>query len=155
MGERVTAIAILEEEESELILSNEDLLVEIVCSVLAGRSEPSKIAAALKLPNEAKRIQSLMRSAECQKALWKAKRDIPVTMTERIKRRLPVFVEQMEGLALDSSDSRTQFAALKDLMDRGGIGATQKVALTSPEAYKRAIADLMEDEGPVKPEITD
>lgn len=156
MDEPVSAVLEDSEIDVSLAISDEDLLVEIVCAALAGRAESRKIALALNLPNERKRIQKLLHSAEGQRALWKAKRDIPATMTERIKRRLPVFVEQMETLALDSSDSRTQYAALKDLMDRGGIGATQKVALTSPEAYKRAIADLMDDQdGPTRPEVTE
>lgn len=134
--------------------SDEDLIVEAVCAVLAGHSGPAQISVALKLPHERVRIHKLQQTAPYQRALWKAKRDIPATITEKIKRRLPIFVEQMEALALDSSDSRTQFAALKDLMDRGGMGATQKVALTSPEAYRRAVVDLMEDPEPTAEEST-
>lgn len=153
MDESVAAVLGDSEVDVSLALSDEDLLVEIVCAALAGRAEPGKIALALNLPHEKKRIQKLLHSAEGQRALWKAKRDVPATMAEKLKRRLPVFVEEMELVALDRSDKRTQYAALKDLMDRGGLGATQKVALTSPEAYKRAIADLMDDqEGPPRSE---
>lgn len=141
-------VAELQEDALEPVLgmSDDELLAEVVCSVLAGRSNSAEIAEHLNLPLEKKRIKALLGSAAGQRALFKAKRDITATITDRIKRRIPVFVEQMEKLALDGGDARTQFAALKDLMDRGGIAATQKLAISSPEAYKRAIADLLDDD---------
>lgn len=125
--------------------SDDDLLADAVCQVLAGKLTPSTIARELKRPEDVRRIQSLLYSAQGQRMLFKARRDVAGATTERIKRLLPRAVEEAAKLAFDSDDSRTKAVMLKDLMDRAGIGATQKIAINSPEAYKRAIAELQDD----------
>jgi hypothetical protein len=125
--------------------TDEELLTELVFFALQGYKSPNSMVKLLNIPHEFNRVNVMMRGPQYQRAVFKAKRDVTETVTERIKQRLPVYMRKMEGLALNSEDARTQVVALKDLMDRGGIGATQKVALTSPEAYRRAVIDLMED----------
>lgn len=122
--------------------SDDDLMADAVAMVLSGKLTPSKVALELKRPEDVRRIQSLLYSAQGQRMLFKARRDIVATTSERIKRLLPRAVEEAAKLAFESDDPRTKAAMLKDLMDRAGIGATQRIAINSPEAYKRALAEL-------------
>lgn len=138
-------LAVYDECPVPQALTDEELLADAICQVLAGKLTPSTIANELKLPHEAARIRSLLNSAHGTRLLFKARRDITATTTERIKRLLPRAVEEAAKLAFESEDTRTKATMLKDLMDRGGIGATQKIAINSPEAYKRALMEFADD----------
>lgn len=134
-----------EEPRIPQALTDEELLADSVCQVLAGVLTPTTIARELGRPEEATRIRSLLNSAQGQRILYKARRDVTSATTERIKRLLPRAVEEAAKLAFASEDTRTKATMLKDLMDRAGIGATQKIAVNSPEAYKRALLELSDD----------
>lgn len=126
--------------------SDEELIEAMVYQTMIaeGRSPgPKRLSAALDLPHEYARIQKLYAMAAFQTQLHRARRDVAGYTTDRVKALLPRLAEEMLKLALNSEDSRTQFAALKDLLDRGGTGAAQKVSLTTPAAYQQAIAELM------------
>ena len=125
--------------------TDSDLLSELVFYALQGYKTPNSMVKLLSIPHEFNRVNAMMKSAVYQRAVFKAKRDVTETVTERCRKDLPVFYQRMKSHALKNPDGRTAVVALKDLMDRGGMGATQKVALTSPEAYRRAVIDLMED----------
>lgn len=126
--------------------TDSELLSELVFYALQGYKTPNSMVKLLSIPHEFNRVNTMMRSAAYQRAVFKAKRDVTESVTERCRKDLPVFYQRMKTHALENPDGRTAVVALKDLMDRGGMGATQKVALTSPEAYRRAVIDLMEDE---------
>jgi hypothetical protein len=145
MSER-TEIAIPDEMDTiPQALTDEELLADAICQVLSGVASHTKIAHALERPEDVARIRSLLNSAQGVRLLYKARRDITTTTTERIKRLLPRAVEEAAKLAFASEDTRTKATMLKDLMDRGGMGATHKIAVNSPEAYKRAILELADD----------
>ena len=93
-----------------------------------------------------KDVQEIMRNPDFQHDVLVARRDLVAASVEAIKRNLMSYVLEADKLARNSSDARTKHSALKDLMDRGGIGATQKIALNSPAAYRDSVKDLVEDD---------
>jgi hypothetical protein len=102
------------------------------------------------VPGEVARIDAILESGEFQKAVQEAKRDLVSSVIEQVKRRLLKYVREMDRLAMANEDKRTKFQALKDLLDRGGTGASQKIALNTPSAYRDAVKDLLEDEETVE-----
>lgn len=130
----------------EPVLSDEDLIAEIVFQMLLGVGNATKMAREIGIPTQRNRVQALMKSQEVQRLAFKARRNLASSTIERIQRMLPRFEQEMEKIALESDDTRSKVVALKDLMDRGGAGATQKLAVTGPEAYRKAVEDLVESE---------
>jgi len=145
MGEIVGVPALPEELPIPQADSDDDLLADAISQVLSGKLTPATIARELKRPEDTQRISSLLYSAQGQRLLFKSRRDIVATTSERIKRMLPRAVEEAAKIAFDSEDPRAKAMMLKDLMDRAGIGATTRIAINSPEAYKRALLELADD----------
>lgn len=138
------------DDERSLAPTDDELLADAVCQVLAGVLTPANIARELGMPQEATRIRSLLNSAQGARMVFKARRDVAGTMAERMKRLLPKAVEEAAKVALDPEVTPQKTAMLKYIMDSNGLGGTQKIAINSPEAYKRALMEFAED--PDEPE---
>jgi len=80
----------------------------------------------------------------------RAKKDIAASVLDAIRDQLHKFLAEYTDLGLTCGDPRVRAQVLKDLLDRGGTGATAKVALTTPDMYKRAIQEYIEQESPVE-----
>ena len=128
-------------------LSDEELLEAMVWQTLVDgmvAPGPQGLAKRMERPEEVDRIKRILNGSEFHVKVFRARRDLVAYTTDRIKELLPRLAKEMLTLAHNSEDSRTQFAALKDLLDRGGTGAAQKLSLSTPSAYQQAIADLIE-----------
>lgn len=138
------------ELEAPLILTDDELLEAMLFQTLAdGLTAPRPLALAKRMERleDYPRIKRILSLPEFHVKLLRHKKDLVAYTTDQIKAWLPGLARKMLALAQDSEDSRTQFAAIKDLMDRGGTGAAQKVSLSTPSAYQQAIADLVEPIG--------
>ena len=91
-----------------------------------------------------KEIESYVETLTFLNLVSQAKKDMASSVVDRIKERLHAYITEMEGLALNPGDPRVRFQALKDLLDRGGTGATQKMALTSPSAYRKVVEEFLD-----------
>ena len=90
------------------------------------------------------KIEDYSNNLSFLEAVARAKKDMAASVVDRIRDRLHTYITEMEGLALGSGDPRVRFQALKDLLDRGGMAATQKMSLTSPSAYRKAVEEFMD-----------
>lgn len=139
-------------EEPALPLTNGDLLALMLEQYLRGHRSAVTITKALHLPREYSRITSLLKSASFQREIHKAKRDISAATVDIIKRHLPEYFREMHDIAINSTDVRSKVDALKDLMNRGGTAPTQKLAHSTPKAYKDMLAELMDVPVTAEPE---
>lgn len=132
-------------EDSEPLdppIPRSSLIQDVICAILAG-----KTAKDIHVMHgvDAQALQRLKNSTEFNREMYVARRNVTTAVTEWIKRKTPELAMKMHALATTGEDARTQFAAVKDLLDRAGMGPTQKVALSTPQAYKDAIAELQDD----------
>ena len=122
-----------------------------------GATSPIGVSHQLGLKEESALIRRIINDPDFGRAVWDARRDPAETAVRKIKQNLLTYASEMHKIAIDGSDKRSQVTALKDLMDRGGMGAAQKIDIKSPSAYKDAVKDLTEDppalleENPVEP----
>ena len=122
----------------------------VLAQYLGGVRNPGLIAQALNTPDEEEQINAFLRSAEFNTCLVRAKKDIAASVLDAIRDQLHKFLAEYTDLGLTCGDPRVRAQVLKDLLDRGGTGATAKVALTTPDMYKRAIQEYIEQESPVE-----
>ena len=113
---------------------------------LAGKRGAGTIAKLLDHPELIKNVQQVLNSARFLSMIHDANRDVLASVTTRLRRNVHKYVTVMDDLAGDDSDKRTQFQATKDLLDRAGTGAAQKLSISTPSAYRAAVEDLLEDE---------
>ena len=118
----------------------------VLAKYLQGVRAPGLIAQALGTPDEVNQIDAYLRSADFTTALLRAKKDMAASVLDAIRDRLHTFLDEYMDLALNSNDPRVRAAVLKDLLDRGGTGATAKVALTTPDMYRKALEEYIEKE---------
>ena len=122
---------------------------------LGGMTNPAQIAVAAGVDGEATEfIRTYLRSQEFIIDEKRAKKDTAASVVDTIKEQLHAFLDQYIALAKDCNDPRVRASILKDLLEKGGAGATAKFSLTSPEAYKRKVEEYMEkDENGKKPDV--
>lgn len=125
--------------------TKEELRALALQKYLSGIRSPKAIAEVLGVPDRTAEIAAYFASEPFQVALRRAKRDMASSVVDTIKERMHVYLDELEKLALASIDPRVKVAALKDLLDRGGTGGMQKVSLTSPAAYKKALSEFTDD----------
>ena len=116
----------------------------VLAKYLQGVRVPALIAQALSAPEQEEEINAYIRSAEFNTALLRAKKDMAASVLDAIRDQLHTFLDEYMDLALNSNDPRVRAQVLKDLLDRGGTGATAKVALTTPDMYRKAVEEYME-----------
>jgi hypothetical protein len=116
----------------------------VLAKYLQGIKSPALIAQACNTPDAAGEIDAYLRSAEFLTSLARAKKDMAASVLDAIRDQLHTFLDEYMDLALNSNDPRVRAAVLKDLLDRGGTGATAKVALTTPDMYRKAIEEYIE-----------
>jgi len=122
----------------------------VLAKYLQGIRSPALIAQALEIPGQEGEIWAYIRSAEFNTALVRAKKDMASSVLDAIRDQLHTFLDEYMDLALNSNDPRVRAAVLKDLLDRGGTGATAKVALTTPDMYRKALEEYLEPEASEK-----
>ena len=122
----------------------------VLAKFLEGVRTPSLIAQALDVPDQEGQIDAYLRSAEFNTALVRARKDMASSVLDAIRERLHTFLAEYTALGLDCGDPRVRAQVLKDLLDRGGTGATAKVALTTPDMYRRAISEFIEEDKPIE-----
>jgi hypothetical protein len=110
---------------------------------LEGVHSAPAIAAAIAAPDQEEEIAAYLRSAEFHTAVLRAKKDMAASVIDTIKAKLHTLLGQYLELT-ECNDPRVRAAVIKDLLDRGGTGATSKVALTTPDAYRKAIEEYIE-----------
>lgn len=115
---------------------------------LRGRETAFAIAKGLGLSEVPLTLKHVLNEQDFRLAVYEARKRPAEATIKFVQQNLFKYASAMDILAGDSTDKRTQLTALKDLMDRGGMGASQKIDIKSPTAYKAAVADLMEDEIP-------
>lgn len=120
------------------------LRTRVLAKYLEGTHEPYLIAQALEMPAREGEIDAYLRSAEFNTLLVRAKKDMAASVIEAIKSDLHTFLAEYTELGLDCGDPRVRAAILKDLLDRGGTGAAAKVALTTPEMYRKVLEEYVE-----------
>ena len=124
----------------------EILFYQVLDLYLAGRRGAITMAKVLEQPTWVPQIQKILNSAKFLTLIHDAKRDIVASVTTRLRRNVHKYITVMDALAGDESDKRTQFQAAKDLLDRAGTGAAQKLSISTPSAYRAAVEDLLEDD---------
>jgi hypothetical protein len=117
----------------------------VLAKYLEGMRSPALIAQALKVPDQEGVIDAYLRSAEFNTHLLRAKKDMASSVLDAVRERLHTFLNEYMDLGLSCNDPRVRAAVLKDLLDRGGTGATAKVALTTPDMYRKAIEEYIEN----------
>jgi len=118
----------------------------VLAQYLGGVRNPGLIAQALNTPDEEEQINAFLRSAEFNTCLVRAKKDIAASVLDTIREQLHTFLAEYTALGLACGDPRVRAQVLKDLLDRGGTGATAKVALTTPDMYRKAIEGYIEND---------
>ena len=118
---------------------------QILDLYLAGKRGALTMSKLIEQPEREMEIQRILDSARFLTLVHEAKRDIVASVTTRLRRHVHKYITTMDGLAGDESDKRTQFQATKDLLDRAGTGAAQKLSISTPSAYRAAVEDLLED----------
>lgn len=116
----------------------------VLSKYLEGVTTAPAIAAALEVPDKVEEISAYLRSAEFATTILRAKKDMAASVVDAIKAQLHTYFAKYVDLGMTCGDPRVRAAVLKDLLDRGGTGATAKVALTTPDAYRKAIEDYVE-----------
>src|SRR3972149_4725089 len=116
----------------------------VLAKYLQGVRVPALIAQALAIPDAEGEIDAYLRSAEFNTHLLRAKKDMASSVLDAIREQLHTFLAEYTTLGLDCGDPRVRAQVLKDLLDRGGTGATAKVALTTPDMYRKAIEEYIE-----------
>ena len=112
---------------------------------LGGMTSPAGIAQAAGLDGEAEAfIRTYFRSQEFLIDEKRAKKDTAASVVDAIKEQLHTFLEQYIALAKDCLDPRVRASVLKDLLEKGGAGATAKFSLTSPDAYRKKVEEYLE-----------
>lgn len=137
-------------------VAGEEVLMQralVIAKYLEGIRSPNLIAQALGTPEQVPEIDAYLRSAEFNTALLRAKKDMAASVVDAIKAQLHEFLAKYTDLGLNCGDPRVRAQVLKDLLDRGGTGATAKVALTTPDMYRKAVAEYLEEEKYIEPEI--
>ena len=120
------------------------LRTRVLAKYLEGVRDPALIAQALEQHGREGEIDAYLRSAEFNTLLVRAKKDMAASVIEAIKADLHTFLAEYTELGLDCGDPRVRAAILKDLLDRGGTGAAAKVALTTPEMYRKVLEEYIE-----------
>lgn len=127
--------------------------------VLQGATTPHAVSKELGLEEDSSNIRTILNDTDFRLAIYEARKRPAETAVKFIQQNLITYARKMHGVAMDDGDKRSQFSALKDLMDRGGMGAQQKLTIGSPAMYRKEIEDLLEDEpealAPTRPEITE
>lgn len=114
---------------------------------LSGMTAPTEIAKAAGLDGDAeKTIAYWFGTQDFAVTLQRTKKDMASSVVDTIKEQLHFFLEEYVKLAKDCGDPRVRAQILKDLLDRGGTGSTQKLALTSPEAYRKKVEEYLDDD---------
>lgn len=126
--------------------TKDELHALVLQKYLAGVRGPKAIAVALEVPEQETWIANHIGTEGFQVALKRAKRDMASSIVDTIKGRMHAYLDELEKLALTCTDPRIKVAALRDLLDRGGTGGMQKVSLTSPAAYKKALEEFTDEE---------
>lgn len=112
---------------------------------LSGMTSPAEIAKAAGLDGEAETaVRHYFGTMDFAIELKRAQKDQAASVVDAIKEQLFKFLEEYTNLALTCGDPRVRAQILKDLLDRGGTGATQKMALTSPDAYRKKVEEYLE-----------
>jgi len=118
----------------------------VLAKYLEGVRVPATIAAALNVPEQEEAINAYLRSAEFNTHVLRAKKDMASSVLDMIREQLHTFLAEYTALGLACGDPRVRAQVLKDLLDRGGTGATAKVALTTPDMYRKAIEGYIEND---------
>lgn len=130
---------------------------------IQGRTTAASISFKLGLKEVSSEVRRILDDPDFGRAVWEARREPAEAAVRKIKQNLLTYAGEMHNIALDPSDKRSQVAALKDLLDRGGTGAAKQIDIKTPSAYKAAVQDLMEEpvapeplpEEPTKPKVTE
>ena len=113
---------------------------------LAGEHSPTKIATMAGLDGDAAAyLKHFFNTEEFTTELRKAKKDTAAAVVDSIKEQLHKFLDQYIELAEKCTDPRVRATVLKDLLEKGGAGATAKFSLTSPDAYRKKVEEYLED----------
>ena len=117
---------------------------------LQGDETPHAIAKALGLGELPPKMKHILNEQDFRLAVYEARKRPAEAAIKFVQQNLMTYASQMHNISLDPTDRRSQVTALKDLMDRGGMGAAQKIDIKSPSSYKAAVADLVEDKPAVE-----
>lgn len=131
--------------DSTLLMS---LHREILYQYLAGRTKCADILARLNLPQTPENLKELSKhlgTAEFQRQVEMGRRDVVASVLDRFRERLHRWAEIMETLAEEGKAERTRFLAVKDILDRSGTGAIQKLSVTTPAQYTKILSAFMSD----------
>ena len=117
---------------------------EVLWACLSGSMTPQAVCKKLGLDplKWSLYVTNVINKMHFQTMLVDARRDMIVSVQERLKQNLHLYIEQAEKIAL-SGEERNQVAMLKDLLDRAGTGATQKVSVQTPTEYKRRMEEML------------
>ena len=114
---------------------------------LAGEHNPHKVATMAGLDGDAgDYLKQYFNSGEFAEALRKAQKDTASAVVDSIKEQLHKFLDQYIELAETCTDPRVRASILKDLLEKGGAGATAKFSLTSPDAYRKKVEEYLEED---------
>jgi hypothetical protein len=116
----------------------------VLAKYLEGVRSPALIAQALGTPDDESAIDAYLRSAQFNTHLVRANKDMATSVLDAIREQLHSFLAEYTDLGLNCGDPRVRAQVLKDLLDRGGTGATAKIALTTPDMYRKALEEYRE-----------
>ena len=117
----------------------------VLIKFLGGMTSPAEIAKAAGLDGDGeKTVSNYLSTNDFLASLQRAKKDMAASVVDTIKEQLHAFLDAYIDLAKSCGDPRVRAQILKDLLDRGGTAATQKMALTSPEAYRKKVEEYLE-----------
>ena len=112
---------------------------------LGGMTNPAKIAEAAGVDGEGEiAIRTYFRSQDFLIDEKRARKDTAASVVDAIKEQLHAFLEEYIKLANNCHDPRVRASILKDLLEKGGAGATAKFSLTSPDAYRKKVEEYLE-----------
>lgn len=114
---------------------------------LAGHRTAQAIVSFCGLPaDQEESVRLLLRSKTFLRRAVEATQIVDMTILGWLRRRGLKYAVNMDSLADRPDDPRVQFQANKDLLDRLGTGATQKVQVTTPDDWKRLAREFSEPE---------
>ena len=112
---------------------------------LSGIRTPGAIAKELGVPDQKNQIARIIDSPTFQKKVMEAEKDLTASVRERFTRNVHVAAYTMEKLSEQEKDTRVQFQATKDLLDRAGTAPTTKQEFYTPDDYARRHMELQRE----------
>ncbi|MFA5354628.1 MAG: hypothetical protein WC291_10395 [Thermodesulfovibrionales bacterium] len=125
-----------------------DIVKEVLYLQLACENSPVKILAGLGVAHTPANLtylnRKILEQPDYLAKLELAKRDMVASVLDRFRERAHRAANKMEYLSESAKEERTQFMATKDILDRAGTGAVNKISVSSPEQYRRIVAEFLE-----------